>query len=148
MDISYVYLMMRVSYDCAISAVVRREETCKTFVEVFDNTEDCIAAVYAVGGLIGWRDSCDVWAVCKLLVEHESTLPNNEHLLSVSVSSTERVQLVRLSPVVRRAAVIHRCSDTCHVDKKRRTVIHDGSIFNGTIISVVRRSEGYPPRMA
>lgn len=127
-----------------MAAILKAGEEKNRIAECSDQSADNESELFAVAGIIGWKNDDVGWAVCQRL---KST---DEKALHWRVGHTDvsRLQLVKLGRNVRRAACFHKCNDACGVDLKNRKASHNGTIMTGELYKIASIHEGYPPRMA
>lgn len=139
-----VYGHAKASFDCVVNVIVPMAMKRNRFVDVSNLQEGLESALYAVAGVIGWKDEEDVWAVCRCM----DAIDESQGMWKVRTTATSRTQLLKMTDTVRRAALFHMCTDNCEVNTKTKDVNHECSVFEGGVYRAARRSEGYPPRMA
>lgn len=139
-----VYRHSNVFADCVISLPIQKKDVCNRFIDSSGQTDVMESEIFAVAGIIGWEKDNDVWAVCR----HMPPIDETRTLWRVWTELPSQWQLLKFSDRVRRAASFHRCVEGCNIDPDSKKVTHIGSEFGGGTYKVVRRHEGYPPRMA
>lgn len=103
-----------------------------------DETHLLSTVLYEISGIIGSTKSEVLWNVCRII----SSVDEEENLFRARVGNIHGIQLVRLSPHVRRVATIHSCEMTCGLYTVRRTMVVQRAIaFEGGTFQVVQRHE-------
>ena len=121
---------------CEISAVASTGEVSSIIrpAKMGDNAAEL--TFYAVYGIIQVVGE-EVWCVVRQLRRTE-----NGHTAQGS-----SVRILQLTDRVRRAGLVHVCTDLCVVSRTARTITHSQSVLRGGVYTVLTRTEAYPSHL-